>query len=72
MVWQSGLEDGGLSCSSWWREIVRIRDGVGEGGEGWFADCVRRRVGDGVDTVFGEIVGVVVFRCVSALGDFMT
>jgi len=44
-----GLEDGGQSFSSCWREIVRIRDGIGEG---WFASCVRRRVGDGVDTDF--------------------
>ena len=46
------LEDGGRSCSSWWREILRIRDGVGGGGEGWFASCVRRRVGDGAETDF--------------------
>ena len=47
-----GLEDGGRSCSSWWREIVRIRDGIGEGGEGLFASCVRRRVGDGAVSDF--------------------
>ncbi|XP_024640756.1 uncharacterized mitochondrial protein AtMg00310-like [Medicago truncatula] len=47
-----GLEDGGRSCSSWWREIVRIRDGIGDGGEGWFGSCVRRRVGDGAETDF--------------------
>jgi len=51
-VADGGLEARGRSCSSWWREIVRIRDEIGEGGEGWFADCVRRRVGDGVDTDF--------------------
>ncbi|AES70346.1 hypothetical protein MTR_3g051920 [Medicago truncatula] len=33
-----GLEDGGWSYSSWWREIVRIRYG--------------RRVGDGAETYF--------------------
>jgi len=31
---------------------VRIRDGICEGGEGWFASCVRRHLGDGVDTDF--------------------
>ncbi|KEH21259.1 transmembrane protein, putative [Medicago truncatula] len=46
-----GLEDAGRSCSSWWREIVRIRDGIGEGGD-WFAGCVRRRVGDGAEIDF--------------------
>jgi len=51
-VADESLKDGGRSCSSWWREIVRIRDGLGEGGEGWFASCVRRRVGDGAETDF--------------------
>ena len=51
-VEDGGLEDGGRSCSSWWREIVRIRDGIDEGGEGWFASCVSRRVGDGANTDF--------------------
>jgi hypothetical protein len=47
-----GLEDGGRSCSSWWWEIVRIRDGIGEGGEGWFGSGIRRQVGDGGETNF--------------------
>ena len=51
-VEDGGLEDGGRSCSSWWREIVRIRDRIGKGEEGWFASCVRRQVGDGADTDF--------------------
>jgi hypothetical protein len=46
------LEDGGQSCSSWWREIVRIRDGVGVGHDKWFASYVSCRVGDGADTSF--------------------
>jgi len=53
-VADGGLEDGGRSCSSWWREIVRIRDWIGEGGEGLFSDCVRRRVGDGFETDFSR------------------
>jgi len=51
-VEDGGLADGGQSCSSWWQEIVRIRDGLGEGGEGWFMSSVRRQVGDGADTDF--------------------
>ena len=31
---------------------MRIIDGIGEGGEGWFGACVRRRVGDGTETDF--------------------
>jgi len=45
------LEDGGQSCSMWWKEVVKIRDGVG-GDIGWFSDCVVRRVGDGEATLF--------------------
>jgi len=31
---------------------MRIRDGVGRSGEGWFAACVRMRVGDEANTSF--------------------
>ena len=51
-VEDGGLADGGRSCSSWLREVVRIRDGIGEDGEGWFPSFVRRQVGDGADTDF--------------------
>ncbi|GAU37824.1 hypothetical protein TSUD_63860 [Trifolium subterraneum] len=34
---------GGRSESSWWREIVRIRDGVDDLGDGWFGDCVLKK-----------------------------
>ena len=63
MVARYGVEDGGRSGSSSWREIVRIRDGVGDG-EGRFASCVRRRVGDGANTNFWHDCwcGVVPFR----------
>jgi hypothetical protein len=44
--------EGGRSGSSWWREIVRIWDEVEGLGGGWFGDCARRKVGDGVDTFF--------------------
>jgi len=46
------LEVGGRSCSSWWREVVMIKVGVGSVGGGWFDECVSRKVGDGVDTLF--------------------
>jgi len=46
------LEDGGWSGSIWWKEVGRIRDGTGGGGDGWFEGCVVRRVGDGEDTLF--------------------
>ena len=46
------LADGGRSGSTWWKEVVKIRDGIGGGGDGWFEGCVVRRVGDGADTLF--------------------
>ena len=46
------LEVGGRSVSIWWREIAKIRDGIGVDGGGSFADRVERRVGDGSDTLF--------------------
>ncbi|XP_024628764.2 uncharacterized protein [Medicago truncatula] len=48
------LELGGRSCSSWWREVGRIRDGDGGVGGSWFGDSVRRKVGDGTDTLFWQ------------------
>jgi hypothetical protein len=46
------LREGGRSGSSWWREIVRIREGLGNLGGGWFRECISKKVGDGVDTFF--------------------
>ncbi|RHN73277.1 putative reverse transcriptase domain-containing protein [Medicago truncatula] len=46
------LEVGGRSCSSWWREVGRIRDGDGDVRGGWFHYCVTRKVEDGNDTLF--------------------
>ena len=43
---------GGRSASSWWREIVKIRDGVGEIDGGWFAERVSKVLGDGTNTFF--------------------
>jgi hypothetical protein len=46
------LREGGGSGSSWWREIVRIRDGVGDIGGRWFGKCVTKKVGDELDAFF--------------------
>jgi len=46
------LEVGGRSGSSWWREVGRIHGGDGDIGGGWFSASVRRRVGDGAETLF--------------------
>jgi hypothetical protein len=51
-VEQGRLRDGGRRGSSWWREIVRIRDGVGGVGGGWFRECVAKKVGDETNTLF--------------------
>ncbi|GAU42130.1 hypothetical protein TSUD_351040 [Trifolium subterraneum] len=57
--WQLGTgsregvcEGGGSSGSSWWREIVSIRDGVDGVGGGWFRECLLKRVGDKTETFF--------------------
>jgi hypothetical protein len=48
------LEVGGRSVSPWWREIARIRDGVGEIDGGWFEDRVSKVLGDGTSTLFWQ------------------
>ncbi|GAU29502.1 hypothetical protein TSUD_115240 [Trifolium subterraneum] len=42
----------GMRGSLWWRDIVRIRDGGGGIGGGWFGECITKKVGDGVETFF--------------------
>jgi hypothetical protein len=50
------MKGGGRGSSSWWREITRIRDGVGVEAVGWFAKGVERRVGNGVgERAVGEV-----------------
>jgi hypothetical protein len=39
------LRDGGRRESSWWREIVRLRDRVGGSEGGWFRECVSKKGG---------------------------
>lgn len=46
------LEVEGRSASFWWREVPKIRDGVGVNVGGWFEECASRKVEDGVDTYF--------------------
>ena len=46
------VREGGRMGSAWWREIVRIKDGVGGIRDAWFGECVSRKVGDGTDTLF--------------------
>jgi hypothetical protein len=51
------LRDGGRRGSSWWREIVGIRDGIGGIGCGWFGEYVSKKAGDESDTFSGLIPG---------------
>ncbi|GAU26985.1 hypothetical protein TSUD_290350 [Trifolium subterraneum] len=43
------VREGGRSGSFWWREIVRIRDGVGGG---WFQEGLQKRAAGGTKTFF--------------------
>ncbi|KEH25761.1 Nodule Cysteine-Rich (NCR) secreted peptide [Medicago truncatula] len=51
-VWRWEVGGRGRSCSSWWREVGRIREGGGDVGDRWFGDNVVRKVGDGNDMLF--------------------
>ncbi|GAU10220.1 hypothetical protein TSUD_423930, partial [Trifolium subterraneum] len=46
------VREGGRNGSAWWREIVRIRDGVDGLGGRWFGEGVVRKVGDGTESFF--------------------
>jgi hypothetical protein len=46
------LRDRSQRGSSWWREIMRIRDDGGGPGGGWFGEHVSKKVGDGSNTYF--------------------
>jgi len=43
---------GGREGSLWWREIVRIRDCLGSVFGNWYADNVRLKIGNGLNTLF--------------------
>jgi hypothetical protein len=51
---------GGRGASSWWREILRLREGSGEGEGGCFVEGVERKVGDGSGR---GGVGVGAYKC---------
>jgi hypothetical protein len=38
--------------SSWWREVVKIRDGVEDANGGWFGERVSKVLGAGNNTFF--------------------
>ncbi|KAK2403415.1 hypothetical protein QL285_052853 [Trifolium repens] len=46
------LRAGGSRGSVWWRDVVRVRDGVGGPRDGWFGESVTRKVEDGTNTLF--------------------
>jgi hypothetical protein len=46
------LNERGQGGSSWWREIVKICDGVGGVGGSSFDDCISNKVGDRLNTYF--------------------
>jgi hypothetical protein len=46
------LEVGGRSVSHWWKEVAKIRDGVGEVDGGWFTTRVSKVLGDGSNSLF--------------------
>lgn len=46
------LEEGGRYDSPWWKELVRIRNGIGLREKSWFEENLRRVMSDGVDTYF--------------------
>ena len=46
------LEVGGRSVSSWWREMVKIRDGVAGAVGGWFGERMSKVIGDDKSTFF--------------------
>jgi len=50
------LKDRGQSGSTWLKEVVKIRDGIGGGSDGWFEGCVARRVGDWADVILARPV----------------
>ena len=46
------LKEGGRHSSLRWRNLCRIREGVGAGVGSWYEDNTRRIVGDGWNTLF--------------------
>ena len=46
------IRDGDRRGSAWWREIVKIREGVGVDGGNWFEDNITKSVGNVFDMFF--------------------
>jgi len=46
------LSEGGKDGSTWWKDLVGIRNGLGMEMGSWFDDSLRRSVENGVDTYF--------------------
>ncbi|PNX88173.1 hypothetical protein L195_g044274 [Trifolium pratense] len=44
-VERGSLTEGGRIGSMWWREIVKIRDDLGEIWGEWFGECVSKKLG---------------------------
>jgi len=44
--------EGGRMGSAWWREIVKIREGIGVEGGGYFEDNITKRLGNDLNTYF--------------------
>jgi len=53
------LKDGSRSCSMWWREIVKIREGGGSNEGDCLSRWLRGRCEMGQILCFGMIVGLV-------------
>jgi hypothetical protein len=51
-VKQGRLRKGGRMGPAWWREIMRSMDRVRGPMDGWFGECVTRKVVGGTDTLF--------------------
>jgi hypothetical protein len=46
------IRDGGRRGSAWWREIVRIQEGIGVEGGSWFEENISKSVGNNLNTFF--------------------
>ena len=46
------LRDGGRLGSAWWKEILKIREGIGVEGGRWFEENIAKRIGNGLNTYF--------------------
>jgi len=46
------VQEEGRDGSAWWREIVKIREGVGTEGGSWFDENIHMKIGNGVKTFF--------------------